>query len=382
MPQWPPRAPEDVLLHVIAATYEAAVAPDRWPHVLEAMRQMFDLGSAAYIAYSPDLHSADGVVAGVDPQGHRAMLNTLFGEKVFYRRGNPWHPGHIVRGTDVIPNRVFHRSRIYQEYWRPRDLYDGIRLTVSVDDAGVTHAVNLIRPRSGALFHETDIARAYVLMPHLRRAMDLQQRIGRIDMLASAALASLDLLRHAVLLLDHARRLLHANAAAHRILAAANGLGARQGVLHAATATATDRLQAALAAGAGAGGKSPRASALRLPRRDGNGALAVLVMPFHHEAHWSLSRRPAVLVCVSDHAASPAPPGWQLIGLFGLTGSEATLAADLLAGKELREIAEARGRSINTVRTLLSRLMAKMDVNRQADLVRRLAALPRAHDQG
>src|SRR5208282_1957214 len=97
-------------------------------------------------------------------------------------------------------------------------------------------------------------------------------------------------------------------------------------------------------------------------RRSGGAALALLAMPFRQEAHWSLARRPAILVCVTDPDAVAALPGRQMAELFGLTGTEAALAADLLAGQGLREIAERRGRSINTVRTHLARLMAKTNV--------------------
>ena len=65
---------------------------------------------------------------------------------------------------------------------------------------------------------------------------------------------------------------------------------------------------------------------------------------------------------------------------FGLTGAEATLAVDLLAGSELREIAERRGRSIATVRSQLAKLMAKTDVNRQSELLRLLGTLPRLRE--
>ena len=54
------------------------------------------------------------------------------------------------------------------------------------------------------------------------------------------------------------------------------------------------------------------------------------------------------------------------------------LAGELLAGFDLREIAERSGRSFNTVRTHLARLLAKTDTRRQSDLVRLLARLPQA----
>ena len=125
-----------------------------------------------------------------------------------------------------------------------------------------------------------------------------------------------------------------------------------------------------------------RAGALRLPRPGGGSPLSVLAAPFRREAHWSLPRPPTVLVCVTDPDAAIVVPGRLMIDLFGLTGTEAALATDLMAGKELRDIARERGRSINTVRKQLGWLMAKTGVNRQSDLVRLMASLPRARDIG
>ena len=126
---------------------------------------------------------------------------------------------------------------------------------------------------------------------------------------------------------------------------------------------------------AGSGGAPARGGAARLPRGQGR-QLALLAIPFQRDAAWSLSLRPAILVCVTDPDAASRLPVRQLAELFGLTAAEGALAADLLAGKEPREIADASGRSINTVRTHLAKLMAKTNVNRQSDLMRLLARLP------
>jgi DNA-binding CsgD family transcriptional regulator len=61
-----------------------------------------------------------------------------------------------------------------------------------------------------------------------------------------------------------------------------------------------------------------------------------------------------------------------------LTPAEADLAADLLAGLSVREIAADSGRSIATVRTHLASLLGKAGTARQSDLVRLLMRLPRA----
>jgi DNA-binding CsgD family transcriptional regulator len=371
---------EEPFTRSIAAIYEAAVTPDRWTAALRHMRELFGLGSTAYLVHSADRSYIDRVTAEVDPEGHQANVNHLLRESIAYRRGSPWQSGQIKRMTELVPTRTFHRSSMYQEYWRPRGLSDGLRLTISVDSKGVCHGLNLLRSKAGGPFTDAEIEVARALMPHLRHAVALRQRLNHVDMLASAALAALDAQRHAILVLDQDAQVLHTNAAADVLLREGDGLSCTLGKLQAATPAATGWLQAALAKAAGAGGLTVRAATSRLPRRSGRRPLAALVMPFSAEAHWSLCRQPRILLCITDPDTALVPSGRQMAELFGLTGAEAALAVDLLAGEDVREIAERRGRSIATVRSQLANLMAKTDVNRQSELLRLLGSLPRLRE--
>jgi DNA-binding CsgD family transcriptional regulator len=374
------RPTEASLVGTIAAIYQAAVVPDGWTAALRRLRDLFATASTAYVVVNADRSRIDRVAAEVDPEGQRANVESLLRGSIFHTRGQQEHTGQITRSAEGVPDKIFRHSRMYQEYWKPRGLHDAIRLTVSLDAAGTRHGINLIRPRSTLRFEIGDITLAGVLMPHLQHAVELRRRLQHADLIASAALATLDALRHPLLLVDENCHLLHANAAGETLLGKADGLRASHGILHGATPTSTNRLHAALARAAGAAGSPPRAGALRLPRHASGTALAILVTPFRRETHWSLARRPTVLVCVTDPDAAAMLPGRQLAELFGLTGAETALAADLLAGLELREIAQRGGRSINTTRTHLVGLMAKTNVNRQSDLMRLLASLPRLTD--
>jgi DNA-binding CsgD family transcriptional regulator len=386
---------EASVIRTIEAVYDAAISPDRWMDALGRMRDMLGLCSAAFLVYNADRTQVDGIAACPDPDGHRAVLQAIFRRNVSYWQGPPPRPGMIARNEELVPNEIFQRSEMYQEYWKPRDQQDALRVTISVDEAGVNHQLGLVRAKSASLFDAADIAQVRVLMPHLQRAVALRRRLQHVDLLGAAALKALDTVQHGVLLLDEHRRLMHANAAGDALLCkaaglgasglgasglGASGLGASRGLLVAATAAWTNRLHDALGRAAGTHGTPARASALRLPRPAAGGTLAVLVMPFHHAAHLSLSPRPAVLVCVTDPSAIAVPPARQIADMFGLTGAEAALAAALLAGESVREIAERRGRSVNTVRTQLAMLMAKTEVSRQSELMRLLASLPRLPD--
>jgi DNA-binding CsgD family transcriptional regulator/PAS domain-containing protein len=379
---------EDTIGRTIGAIYDAAVTPERWPDALRRVREAFGTASTAYVMHNADRSRIVRFAAEHDPDGQRMNVETLLRGSLVYTRGSKGHAGQIIRTSELVPDRIFQRSRMYQEYWRPRDLSHALRMTVAIH-GGTHHAVNLIRPKLGARFEERDMALARLLMPQLQRAVEVRRRLSEIDVLAGAALAALDLLRHAILLLDQNGRVLHANASGEALLRQADALGAHEGQLFARTRAATSQLHAVVGRAAGRAGAGPgpvgqgavgqgavgQGGAVRLPRVAG-GPLALLAIPFRQETIWSLSRRPAVLVCVTDPDAAFPLPARQLTELFGLTAAEGALAADLLAGKEPREIADASGRSINTVRTHLAKLMAKTDVNRQSDLMRLLARLP------
>ena len=73
-----------------------------------------------------------------------------------------------------------------------------------------------------------------------------------------------------------------------------------------------------------------------------------------------------------------------LRSVFGLTLAEARLAALLGAGSTVKAAAQTLGVTEGTARVVLKRVFDKLDVNRQADLVARLAVFARpgpARDQ-
>ena len=69
------------------------------------------------------------------------------------------------------------------------------------------------------------------------------------------------------------------------------------------------------------------------------------------------------------------PSHEALKACFGLTEAEARLAVRLASGADLSEAAEGLKISKATARNQLAAAMRKMDVNRQAELVARVARL-------
>ena len=84
-----------------------------------------------------------------------------------------------------------------------------------------------------------------------------------------------------------------------------------------------------------------------------------------------------LLLVLSDLGAGDTGIEVELQDLFGLTDAEASIAAAIFSGGEPAEIARTRGVAEATVRKQISNAYRKLEVNRQAELVRLLAGLRR-----
>jgi DNA-binding CsgD family transcriptional regulator len=83
-------------------------------------------------------------------------------------------------------------------------------------------------------------------------------------------------------------------------------------------------------------------------------------------------RRFALIIVVDPQRHSPS--GKDLAEFFGLSPAEARLAAALLTGKTLSQIAANTGVRITTLRTQLGSILKKVGAERQSGLIRILSS--------
>lgn len=369
----------DALAAHLERIYAAAVEPERWVDVIAALRTTLRLTFATIATYPADRSHVHARAVGIDQADYQAFLDKYFRNNQFSRETETRSAGSVVPSRSFIDPATFRRSDMYQEFHRTRDMGEGLRLDIWHED-GLYRSIAGFRPWSFGPYETAEIAFCQRLMPHLQRAAALGHRLRQADLMADAARLTLEVLPQPIFLLAGNGMIQHANAGGHALLAEGGGLRQAHGLLCATNAAYADRLEAALARADCRDGRPPLSTALRLPKRSG-APLALLVMPFASDTH-STGTRPAILVCVNDPDSALPQPNAYLIHLFGLTEAEATLANDLLCGEDVQDIAARRGRSVNTVRSHLARLMAKTDVNRQSQLMRLLANLPRVQSLG
>ena len=178
--------------------------------------------------------------------------------------------------------------------------------------------------------------------------------------------------RPGLILLDRQGRMPFANPAAETMLAANDGLAARDRDLRVGLPETERRYRAMLARALDPARQAPTATPefLRVPRPSGSGLPYVLSVTRCPPSERMMSGEPpAALLTIVDPERRQAPAAKLLRTGFGLSAQEAALTARLCAGETLDEAARRLGIGRETARTHLSGAFAKTGTRRQHALV-------------
>lgn len=213
------------------------------------------------------------------------------------------------------------------------------------------------------------------LLPHIRQYVRVRQALVDARALGSSVAGLLENTRCGVVQLDSRGRIIDANALARDLLRRGDGLVDRRDLLSAVSAEDDAALQALLARALPRFGGPGEGGSMTVRRPGFSPRLVLHASPVGAAGMDARPRRVAALVLVVDPAMrSIVDPG--VIGaVLGLTPAESQIAVLLAQNRTIRDIAAATGRSEGTIRWHVKRVLGKLGLSRQVELVQLVTSL-------
>jgi len=367
------------LSQVIGDVYDASLDSALWPTAIESICRYIGAASAG-------LHSQNSISRATDalfwwgrgesaPQFFKAYVDT-------YCRINPIFPGVIffeieqpVAVPDVISCEEFVQTRFFREWLAPQSLTDGLFSNL---EKGLTSCAvfTAMRHAKEGPVDDRMRQRFELITPHVRRAM-LIGKVVDLHRVEAATLAdTLDELASGMFIVDSNARIIHANVAAHRLIAEADVLRAPNGRLATVEPKGGQNLLDAFTASqAGDAAIGKGGIAVPLTARTGDRYIAH-VLPLtsgaRRKAGVAYSATAALFIRKAD-LDLPSPPE-AITAQFRLTSAEVRVLFAIVQVGGVPEVAPVLGITEQTVKSHLHRIYEKTETRRQADLVKLVAS--------
>jgi DNA-binding CsgD family transcriptional regulator len=358
---------------LVAHLYDAAMDASLWAGT--ALRIAHTLGSTSTVV---KLHAGDRQVSLLECTSNlvvsardQAWADDWHRRDLWVERSLAYGMSRIITDEDLVRPEERERTGFYQE-WLPHLGIHHMLGAVFPTAQGAVGVLGIHRSREAGAYTDQQRRQAALLLPHLQRALRLGQRLASLSRQHSVALQALDRLDTGVLIADRACRILHASAMAETLLRECPELVVMHGRLSLQPPMLKDKLLALVhAAVETAHGRTAGPDSTLLIPRVHRMSLVLEVAPLRPVSGAFGEEQPAVLLFIRDPEAPLAVV--RLRELFGLTRTEAAVAAALGRGRSLETIAAEMSVGIGTARTHLKRILAKTGTHRQAQLVALLA---------
>jgi len=362
----------------IGKIYAAATDSSRWEEALHSIEDL--TGSVgAVIGFVPKSGPLGFNLAGRFTLEQCATYTTEFQPICRRTRHMIEHPEIQVHyDRMLITDREMDLDPVYEWFGQ-----HGLRYFVgaALPETRHYHPIFTLQ-RSPAQGHVEphDIGLFERLVPHVGRALALADQLGILRSYDQFSSAIIEKLPHAIFALDGSGRLMFANGVGQNMLGFSDGLtdeaGHLQTSLRQEQATLDSLIRCAIAPL-----DCKTNGWMRISRPSGRLPYAVFVSPLTALEGEPLSAAAKVLVVVHDTGAQHGADLEMLAMVYGLTETEARLAAALSTGHSIESAASLLSMQPATARAHLKAIFPKLGVHRQQDLTRLLAFLSTLHLQ-
>jgi DNA-binding CsgD family transcriptional regulator len=365
---------DPVISDLLARLYAGIDGEEPWQAFLEALARWMDSTYATLIITTPGQRQPGTFVTpGANPQFRNDYVTSFFADDAF--RDLP--EGQVTSLAQFLDTHPQALVPAYREYLKLSggEQVLGVDLRFGTEKLGRFEArFRVSRDQSLPDFTAADRVGLQALVPHLRIAVSLFERLQFAGAQHGVFHSTAQGLGLALVVLDRARRIVSTNALAERFLHEGEGVQ-RRGDEIAFSATANRRIvEALLTPDAGTAERKGATGVTRFRiDRPVHGDLVATARPLNLPAIHSGTG--ALALFLARPAGESTPDPQVLRDVLGLTMAEARLASVLNRGLSLVDAAKQLGIAHNTAKVQLRSVFAKTGVHRQAQLVALLATL-------
>ena len=362
---------------ILAHLYEAMLDDSLWPTTAALIDEAVGIkGNHLVVAEGLDFYFQQLTYRGERREELERWFEGVAHRDVRLPRLSGLPHGRLVPVSDLYTEQEIKTSFGFNEVLVLGEAQNGLNVRMDGED-GLSIVWVLADPLESGLeatsWNSDQLSMLDALLPHIRQFVRVHQALANAEATGATLVGLLDQADVGVVHLDSKGRMVFANAPADAVLSRGDGLRGTKGRQLAAGLKADDtRLQKLLAAA--------------LPRRGGRGLSDSMMVHRWPDGRYTLHICPveprdgtrgvsglatvAAVVLIVDPAAGPRLDPERVSTVLGLTWSEAQVAAALAEGSSVRDIAAAIHRAESTVRWTIKRIHAKLNVTRQADVVR------------
>jgi DNA-binding CsgD family transcriptional regulator len=358
----------------VASIFDAVLDERRTPAALKAAAEYVGASGATFLLVNKLTRQVSTMAWWGSFTGSRADYLAHYGDIDPFRMIQESTAGEsFARLSECLPQSVLRQDEWYNDFLLKggvRDilggkLHESRSHTVIV---GFRRAVGDAHPlpRNGAALQ--------LLMGPMRNAARLHTGLIGIGYSSPITRGTLGHVATGIVFTHGDGRIVETNHAGERILRIGDGLTMRNGHIGARRGFETTKLTYLIArAVAPQEGGGPSAGCLLVARGDGQPPYVVRVAPV--SAGLAGYDSPMAMLLVSSTDENRVSER-ELAELYGLSPAESRIAVALARGKRMTDLTGELGVQITTLRTQLSSILKKCEVERQSDLIRLIGSIP------
>ncbi len=359
---------------VVDLYYRAAYEADGWTEALDATTRLFG-GSRACIILTDPISGFRSVASVEDPEFIGTEALELSRNDMLTKAWLQAPLNRAKRYREMVDLDAFRQGDYSRRFFKPRDMDNGL-LCVFRNGRTTRWSVDISRSKVQPEFERRDVDLLEQLAGHIRRAKELEIALRH------AAFPGIANLLHAYMVVDGRGKVLELNQAAERLLVQKDAaVRVRSGYLRTTRDEDVPKLERLVAQScAPLDDKRSGAGGMAMIAFDDTGMLTsrqvVSVTPLPMAGSIEILPERCALILIRKVEATADVNLAELVRkLFGLSPSNARLAAILATGLSLRNAAEQLNLSYRTARSYLEEIFEKTGTRRQTELIALLKAV-------